>query len=75
MDGLAWRMRGPLQEVGLTGKTLVLKGKVQSWLIQKQEVLAFVQARPAHGGQGRWWCCLRRVSLTLYLGAASALFD
>ena len=30
----------------------MLKGKVQSWLIQKQEVLAFVQARQAHGGAG-----------------------
>ncbi len=32
------------------------KAKVQSWLVQKQEVLAFVQtfvqARPAHGGAG-----------------------
>ena len=33
--------------LGSPGKTPVLKGKVQSWLIQKQEVLAFVQARPA----------------------------
>ena len=38
--------------LGSPGKTPVLKGKVQSWLIQKQEVLAFVQARPAHGGAG-----------------------
>ena len=38
--------------LGFPGKTPVLKGKVQSWLIQKQEVLAFVQARPAHGGAG-----------------------
>jgi DNA-nicking Smr family endonuclease len=30
----------------------MLKGKVQSWLIQKQEVLPFVQARLAHGGAG-----------------------
>jgi DNA-nicking Smr family endonuclease len=30
----------------------VLKGKVQGWLIQKQEVLAYVQARPAQGGAG-----------------------
>ncbi len=34
------------------GKVPVLKGRVQSWLIQKQEVLAFVQARPAEGGAG-----------------------
>ena len=38
--------------LGSPGKTPVLKGKVQNWLIQKQEVLAFVQARPAHGGAG-----------------------
>ncbi len=38
--------------LGSPGKTPVLKGKVHSWLIQKQEVLAFVQARPAHGGAG-----------------------
>ena len=38
--------------LGSLGKTPVLKGKVQSWLVQKQEVLAFVQARPAHGGAG-----------------------
>jgi DNA-nicking Smr family endonuclease len=38
--------------LGSPGKSPVLKGKVQSWLIQKQEVLAFVQARPAQGGAG-----------------------
>ena len=38
--------------LGSPGKTPVLKGKVQSWLIQKRVVLAFVQARPAHGGAG-----------------------
>ena len=38
--------------LGSLGKTPVLKGRVQSWLIQKQEVLAFVQARPAQGGAG-----------------------
>ena len=38
--------------LGSPGKTPVLKSKVQSWLIQKQEVLAIVQARPAHGGAG-----------------------
>jgi DNA-nicking Smr family endonuclease len=38
--------------LGSPGKTPVLKGRVQSWLVQKQEVLAFVQARPAHGGAG-----------------------
>ena len=38
--------------LGSPGKTPVLKGKVQGWLVQKQEVLAFVQARPAEGGAG-----------------------
>jgi DNA-nicking Smr family endonuclease len=38
--------------LGSPGKTPVLKGRVQSWLIQKNEVLAFVQARPAQGGAG-----------------------
>ena len=38
--------------LGSPGKTPVLKGRLQSWLIQKQEVLAFVQARPAEGGAG-----------------------
>lgn len=38
--------------LGSPGKIPVLKGKVQGWLIQKQEVLAFVQARPAEGGAG-----------------------
>ena len=38
--------------LGSPGKTPVLKGRVQSWLIQKTEVLAFVQARPAQGGAG-----------------------
>jgi DNA-nicking Smr family endonuclease len=30
----------------------VLKAKVQRWLVQKNEVLAFVQARAADGGAG-----------------------
>ena len=34
------------------GKVPVLKNKVHSWLIQKNQVLAFVQATPAHGGAG-----------------------
>jgi DNA-nicking Smr family endonuclease len=38
--------------LGSAGKEPVLKGKVKSWLIQKQEVLAFVQAKPAEGGAG-----------------------
>ena len=38
--------------LGSPGKTPVLKSKVQRWLVQKKEVLAFVQARPADGGAG-----------------------
>ena len=37
---------------GSPGKQAVLKDKVRSWLVQKAEVLAFVQARPAEGGAG-----------------------
>jgi DNA-nicking Smr family endonuclease len=38
--------------LGSPGKTPVLKGRVQSWLVQKSEVLAFVQARGDEGGAG-----------------------
>lgn len=38
--------------LGSPGKTPVLKGRVQSWLVQKSEVLAFVQARGDEGGGG-----------------------
>jgi DNA-nicking Smr family endonuclease len=38
--------------LGSPGKTPVLKSKVQGWLIQKNEVLAFVQARADEGGAG-----------------------
>jgi DNA-nicking Smr family endonuclease len=38
--------------LGSPGKTPVLKGRVQGWLAQKKEVLAFVQARPMEGGAG-----------------------
>ena len=38
--------------LGSPGKEPVLKGRVQSWLVQKKEVLAFVQARPVDGGAG-----------------------
>ena len=53
-ERMGWRCVRVVHGKGLgsPGKTPVLKGKVQSWLIQKQEVLAFVQARPAHGGAG-----------------------
>ena len=38
--------------LGSPGKAPVLKHRVHSWLVQKNEVLAFVQARPAEGGAG-----------------------
>jgi DNA-nicking Smr family endonuclease len=38
--------------LGSPGKTPVLKGKVHGWLVQKDEVLAFVQARADEGGAG-----------------------
>jgi DNA-nicking Smr family endonuclease len=38
--------------LGSPGKAPVLKSRVQSWLVQKDEVLAFVQAKPADGGAG-----------------------
>jgi DNA-nicking Smr family endonuclease len=38
--------------LGSPGKSPVLKGRVQRWLVQKHEVLAFVQARPVDGGAG-----------------------
>ena len=38
--------------LGSPGKAPVLKAKVQGWLIQKNEVLAFVQARADEGGAG-----------------------
>jgi DNA-nicking Smr family endonuclease len=38
--------------LGSPGKHPVLKGRVQSWLAQHVDVLAFVQARPADGGAG-----------------------
>lgn len=38
--------------LGSPGKEPVLKHKVHSWLVQKNQVLAFVQAKPAEGGAG-----------------------
>ncbi len=37
---------------GSPGREPVLKGKVRSWLVQKNEVIAFVQARAQDGGHG-----------------------
>jgi len=38
--------------LGSPGKAPVLKDKVHKWLVQKSEVVAFVQAQPAQGGAG-----------------------
>ena len=38
--------------LGSPGKTPVLKEKVHRWLVQKAEVVAFVQAQPSQGGAG-----------------------
>jgi len=38
--------------LGSPGKAPILKSRVHSWLVQKIEVLAFVQAKPADGGGG-----------------------
>ncbi len=38
--------------LGSPGRTPVLKDKVLRWLVQKSEVIAFVQATPAQGGAG-----------------------
>ena len=37
---------------GSPGREPVLKGKVRAWLVQKSEVMAFVQASAADGGHG-----------------------
>ena len=42
------------------GKMPVLKGKVNSWLRQKGEVLAFCSARPNDGGTGALYVLLKR---------------
>lgn len=54
--------------LGSPGRMPVLKGRVHSWLVQKNEVLAFVQARPADGGAGALVVLLRAASM-----AASAV--
>ncbi len=38
--------------LGSPGKAPILKPKVHSWLVQKAQVLAFVQALPSQGGAG-----------------------
>ena len=45
--------------LGSPGRMPVLKNKVHSWLVQKNAVMAFVQARPADGGAGALVVLLR----------------
>jgi len=45
--------------LGSPGRVPVLKARVQRWLVQKHEVMAFVQARPADGGAGALVVLLR----------------
>lgn len=52
--------------LGSPGKTPVLKGRVLRWLVQKKEVLAFVQARPAEGGAGALVVLLQSGKRQLY---------
>ena len=47
---------------GSVNKEPVLKHKVRSWLAQKEEVMAFCQARPAEGGAGALVVLLRSSS-------------
>jgi len=53
-EALGWRCVRVVHGKGLgsPGKEPVLKSKVQRWLVQKNEVLAFVQAKPSDGGAG-----------------------
>ena len=48
--------------LGSPGKSPVLKSRVQRWLVQKNEVLAFVQARPMDGGAGALLVLLQPVA-------------
>jgi DNA-nicking Smr family endonuclease len=45
--------------LGSVNKEPVLKNKVRSWLVQKEEVIAFCQARAADGGAGALVVLLR----------------
>ncbi len=45
--------------LGSVGKEPVLKGKVLKWLVQREDVLAFCQARPTDGGAGALIVLLR----------------
>ena len=46
---------------GSPGRQSVLKGKVKGWLIQRDDVIAFTQARASDGGSGALLVLLRPV--------------
>ena len=48
--------------LGSVNKEPVLKNKVRNWLVQKDEVMAFCQARAADGGSGALMVLLRGTS-------------
>lgn len=49
--------------LGSPGKAPVLKDKVRRWLVQKAEVLCFVQAPPMQGGKGALLVLLQPMGL------------
>ena len=49
--------------LGSPGKAPVLKDKVRRWLVQKSEVLCFVQAPPMQGGKGALLVLLQPMGL------------
>ena len=48
--------------LGSKDRQPVLKGKARVWLAQRDEVIAFCQARPAEGGSGALVVLLRPAS-------------
>ncbi len=46
---------------GSKGKQPILKGKLNSWLQQRNDILAFCSSRPADGGTGAVYVLLRRL--------------
>ncbi len=48
--------------LGSINREPVLKNKVRNWLVQKEEVIAFCQAKPAEGGSGALVVLLRAQS-------------
>jgi DNA-nicking Smr family endonuclease len=61
---MGWRCVRVIHGKGLgsPGKTPVLKAKTLAWLIQKNEVLAFVQAKADQGGAGALLVLLKGAS-------------